>query len=240
MGSLEWAEAHFFFSVRVTFRVEAVEKPADPRRLRQMVIDLLEADLASDGYDLVDVRIFQGGGRHQLRLYVDAEGGVTLAGCTAASRTVSMLLEEADFIPGPYVIEVSSPGIRRPLRTAAHFAAAVGSDIELKMSRGHQPARLRGKLQDCADGRLLIEVVGDQAEEAGEATVTSVNLDQVLEANLEPEFDVQALINADRRARKDAKRSERRSAAEAKRSRGRNRKKRGDGSPPNDLGGEKD
>ncbi|MFN2372060.1 MAG: ribosome maturation factor RimP [Candidatus Krumholzibacteriia bacterium] len=190
----------------------------DTRQAAARVIALLEPELAAAGYDLLDVRIFRGGGRLQVRLYLDLAaadgddpeaGGITLDQCAAASRTVGMLMEEADLFSGQYVIEVSSPGIRRPLRTAAHFAAVVGQDVELKTVDG----RVKGRLTGCADGVLAV-----QPPEA-DAAALSVPLRTVLEANLDPEFDVQALINADRRRRKDEKRQERAERPTRKRAR---------------------
>ena len=69
----------------------------DTRQAAGRIIALLEAELAAAGYELVDVRIFRGGGRLQVRVYLDtAAGGITLDQCAQASRTVGMLLEEAD------------------------------------------------------------------------------------------------------------------------------------------------
>jgi len=187
----------------------------DTRQAAGRVIALLEAELAAAGYELVDVRIFRGGGRLQVRVYLDtAAGGITLDQCAEASRTVGMLLEEADLFSGRYVIEVSSPGIRRPLRTVAHFAGAVGQNLELKTAAG----RLKGRLTAFADGELTVAPAGEDA-----APVT-VRLPDVGEANLEPEFDVRELINADRRRRKDEKRRLREERGEAKRARPRRRR----------------
>jgi len=182
----------------------------DTRQAAAQVIALLEPELTAEGYDLVDVRIFRGGGRLQVRIYLDtADGGITLDQCAAASRSIGMLLEEADLFAGHYVIEVSSPGIRRPLRTAAHFAAAVGQDVELKTADG----RLRGRLEACADGTVTVQPKG---EDAGPVTL---RLGELKEANLDPEFDVQALIHEDRRRRKDDRRRERAERTQRKRSR---------------------
>ena len=84
----------------------------------------------------------------------------------AASRTAGMLLEEADLFPDQYVIEVSSPGIRRPLRTPAHFAAAVGEKVDLKVRR-KDAGRVRGVLQAADDGTVTVEVetAPDEAED---------------------------------------------------------------------------
>lgn len=206
----------------------------DTRQAAARIIALLEAELAAEGYDLLDVRIFRGGGRLQVRLYLDLAaaadeaGGITLDQCAAASRTVGMLLEEADLFGGHYVIEVSSPGIRRPLRTAAHFAAAVGQDIELKTAEG----RLKGRLTACADGVLTLLPAGE------DAAPRTLRLGEVREANLDPEFDVQALINADRRRRKDDKRRERAERPERKRGRPRRRGDAADDEPGDAGSGE--
>jgi hypothetical protein len=124
-----------------------------------------------------------------------------------------MLLEEADLIPGQYVIEVSSPGIRRPLRTADHFAAAVGEKVDLKLAV-RDMRRLRGVLRKADGGNLTVET-----EVEGETTAVTVALGQVLEASLDPEFDVQALINADRREKREEKRRRRRDGRGPKKSR---------------------
>ena len=178
----------------------------DLKQMAARIIDLVESDLAAGGIDLLDIRIFRGGGRIQLRIYVDLlEGKISLAQVASASRTVGMLLEEADPFPGQYVIEVSSPGIRRPLRKLEHYQAAVGQKVDLKVT-GPGVRRVRGVLQEVEENRLVVEV----AQEEGETTEqVTVELKRVAEGNLDPDFDVQALINADRRRRKDEKRTKR-------------------------------
>lgn len=182
------------------------DRKQDRYALAQRVIALVEEDLAADGYDLLDVRVFRGGGRLQLRLYVDAADGVGLDDCARASRTAGMLLEEADLFSQAYVIEVSSPGVRRPLRTAEHFAAAVGQKVELRIDSRGKPDKFRGKLLACRQRQLVLQ---PETESDGPPTELRISLDQLLEANLDPEFDVQALIGADRRRRKAEKRERR-------------------------------
>ncbi|MCP4572441.1 MAG: hypothetical protein GY838_08845 [bacterium] len=190
----------------------------DLRELAARVIGLLEPELAAEGFETVDVRLFRGGGRLQVRVYVDlpgggpdAPGGIGLDDCVRAARTSSMLLEEADLFPGRYVIEVSSPGIRRPLRTPAHFAAAVGQRVDLKVAG---QGRVRGMLKEAAPDLLHVETAPDEE-------IVQVAVPAVTEASLDPEFDVQTLINADRRKRKAEKQDRRRQRREKKR--GRNR-----------------
>ncbi len=179
---------------------------ADLKRMAARIIDLVESDLATDGIDLLDIRIFRGGGRIQLRIYVDLlEGKISLAQVASASRTVGMLLEEADPFPGQYVIEVSSPGIRRPLRKLEHYLAAVGQKVDLKVA-GPGVRRVRGVLQEVDGDRLVVQVASEEGEVAEQV---QVELKRIVEGNLDPDFDVQALINADRRRRKDEKRTKR-------------------------------
>jgi ribosome maturation factor RimP len=190
----------------------------DRYALADRVYDLLAGDLAAEDLELVDVRIYRGGGRLQVRLYVDAPGEtpVDLGGCVRASRTAGMLMESADLIPGPYVLEVSSPGVRRPLRTEAHFVAAVGMPVELRVRGGAgRPRRVRGRLESVYAGTLRVAPLaanedegGAQAGAVGEdryAEPVDLRRTDVLEANLDEDLDAQALINADRRRRKEEK-----------------------------------
>jgi ribosome maturation factor RimP len=182
------------------------DRKQDRYALAQRVISLVEAELAAEGFELLDVQVFRGGGRTQLRLYVDRNEGVGLDDCARASRTAGMLIEEADLIPHAYVIEVSSPGVRRPLRTPEHFAAAVGQNVELKISESGKPRTLRGKLVACRPPQLILEQAAQADEPPGRREIAFA---QLLEAKLDPEFDAQALIGADRRRRKEAKRARR-------------------------------
>ena len=204
------------------------------------VIRLLEPELGREGFDLLDVRHFQGGGRLQIRIYVDTPaGGITIDQVATAARTVSMLMEEADLIDGKYVIEVSSPGIRRPLRKPEHFRAACGQRIELKLAGEDRPHRLRGTLQEVRDDALLVAPLppADHPEDGLPDQV--VVWADVLEANLDPDFDAQALINADRRERKEQRRTERKAKGGAKGGRRRPRKGAGpDNGEPGDQAGQ--
>jgi ribosome maturation factor RimP len=193
----------------------------DRYALADRLYDLLAGDLAAEDLELVDVRIFRGGGRLQVRLSVDGTGEdhVNLEGCVRASRTAGLLMEAADLIPGPYVLEVSSPGVRRPLRTDAHFAAAVGKPVELRLRSGSgRPKRVRGRLESAYAGTLRVAPLasgedGASSEDGSEAVgerrygePVDLRRDDVLEANIDEDLDVQALINAERRQRKEEKR----------------------------------
>ncbi len=232
-------------------------KRPNTKEIARRVIEVVEAELLAAGFELLDVRVFQGGGRFQLRLFVDmiaeadastdgeAPVGVSMAQVARASRTAGMLLEEADLFAGEYVIEVSSPGIRRPLRKLEHFQRAVGEKIDLKVtgtpdtSGSYKPYRVRGVLQEVVGDELVVlppatETTNDAGEVVTDQTVVRITLNWVLEGNLDPEFDAQAIINADRRQRKEEKRRLRQEKAKGKKKgRPKNRSK---DRPPKDGG----
>lgn len=99
--------------------------------MRGRLIAMLEPSVAELGYELVELE--HSGGL--LRIYIDhspaTEAGITVDDCERVSKHVSALLDAEDPIPGHYTLEVSSPGLDRPLRTAAHFRAVVGQRARL-------------------------------------------------------------------------------------------------------------
>lgn len=223
----------------------------DKDALRRRITALIESELAAVGYELLDVRLFTGGGRLHVRVFLDREGGIRLDGCVAAGRTIGMLLEEAAFLGEAYVIEASSPGVRRPLRLPAHFAAVIGQRIELRVGRGRQTTRRGVLLEVGPEGLRLRAEAGpaaptgddeaaDTAGTAGETLVVTpavfpdapeanetrpeeteftVAWDELAAANLDPDFDIQVLINADRRRRRDERKTRQSLAREAREAR---------------------
>ena len=103
----------------------------------------------------------------EVRLILDRPGGVDIDTLERASRTVAPLLDELDDLTGPYTIEVSSPGVERPLRTLEHFAGAIGSEVSVK-APGPEGAmeRLRGVLTgaDADADTITIRLEGGDRE----------------------------------------------------------------------------
>ena len=84
-------------------------------------------------FELVDVEYVKEGGNYFLRAYIDKEGGITINDCETVSRRLSELLDEADFIPDSYILEVSSPGLGRPLKKDKDFARSIGKKVEIRL-----------------------------------------------------------------------------------------------------------
>ena len=87
------------------------------------------------GFELVDVEYVKEGGTWYLRAYVDKEGGITINDCETVSRAFSEKLDEKDFIEEAYIMEVSSPGLGRPLKKEKDFARGLGKEVEIRTFR---------------------------------------------------------------------------------------------------------
>ena len=150
---------------------------------------VLEPILARDGYELVDVEWVRGGGRWTLRLFIDREGGVNVDDCQLVSRTVEPVLDVEDFIEPAYDLEVSSPGLDRPLRKPEHFARDAGQRVQVKAygpipgtAAGSAPRKSwTGKLEGFRDGAVLVDVDG---------ALHRIPHDQIAKAHLE--YDIEA------------------------------------------------
>ncbi|MBI5230771.1 MAG: ribosome maturation factor RimP [Coriobacteriales bacterium] len=126
------------------------------------LIDLLEPEAEKHGFELVTVE--QAGGRRTpvIRVLLDREEGIDLEAITAANRWVSELLDAADPIGGPYTLEVSSPGIDRPLRKLSDFDRFAGETVSVK-TRGHGGRNAwTGTLVGTSGEDVLLDVNGEE------------------------------------------------------------------------------
>lgn len=99
-----------------------------------------------------------------IRVVIDRDGGVDVDAVTAATRAVSRVLDELDPIDGHYTLEVSSPGLERPLRTPAHFAGAVGVEVMVKTVPGTEGERRFAGVLDETTGTSIIVRLEDGSE----------------------------------------------------------------------------
>lgn len=110
------------------------------------------------GLELVDVTFGREGGRRILRLTVDRDGGVDLETISTISEKVSRRLDLEGFEPGPYALEVTSPGVERPLRRPEDFRRAVGGRIRARTAEG----AVEGVLRSVAEDEVAIDVDGEE------------------------------------------------------------------------------
>lgn len=118
----------------------------------------VEPALRALGLDCYDVEIAGGPASRTLRITVTREGGIDLDAVTEATRAISPVIDELDAIGVAYTLEVSSPGLERPLRRPEHFAAARGSEVSLKVRVDGSLRRVHGIVLE-ADASAV--VIGD-------------------------------------------------------------------------------
>ena len=125
---------------------------------------LLEPVVERLGYELIHITLTVSKTR-ALRMFIDAPGGITVDDCERVSRRVSDVLDVEDMIQGDYSLEVSSPGLDRPLVKREHFEQAQGKNVAIQMQGLHLGRRkFRGSLLEARSNAVLVEVDGEKYE----------------------------------------------------------------------------
>jgi ribosome maturation factor RimP len=150
---------------------------------------LLVPVLESMAVELVDLEFKREGRDWFLRLFIDKEGGVTLDDCAEVSREVDALLEVEDVIDAAYRLEVSSPGLDRPLKKPADYERFKGRLVKVKTfekldpdERGHSRKTFTGELLGLEAGRVRIRQLDTKGG------VVEIPLEGIAKANLELDF----------------------------------------------------
>jgi len=157
-------------TVDVVSRVSAVVEPI----AASLGLEVVEIEYRREGRDMV------------LRLYLDREGGVTLDDCAQVSRELSAVLDVEDFIPGHYSLEVSSPGLNRPLKKEADYHRYRGKLVKVRTfelladDAGNKRKTFLGELLGLEDGVVRLRLSEGQA--------AAIPLEKIAKANLEFEF----------------------------------------------------
>ena len=92
-------------------------------------------------FELVDVEYVKEAGNWYLRAYIDKEGGISVDDCETISRIVSDWLDKEDFISDSYILEVSSPGLGRPLKKEKDFVRSMGKDVEIRLYKAFNKSK---------------------------------------------------------------------------------------------------
>ena len=153
--------------------------------VREKACRLLEPIILREGFELVDVEWGREGAAWVLRIFVDRPGGVTIDHCQELSRTIEPILDVEDFIEPAYSLEVSSPGLDRPLRKVADFERFTGQRAHVKtFGPIETPTGPRknwtGTLKGFKDGAVEVEVDG---------ALHRIPHDKIAKAHLEYDFE---------------------------------------------------
>ena len=150
--------------------------PRESAELRK----LIEPAVTTLGYELVGVEFIRGK-TGVLRVYIDSEDGITVDDCKSVSYQVSGLLDVEDPIRGQYSLEVSSPGLDRPLFQARDFERFAGHEINMRLSVPLEGRRkFRGTLLGLRDDQVVVQMEEEELV---------VSLDEIDQARLVPDYD---------------------------------------------------
>lgn len=123
----------------------------------------LEPIMQENQFELVDVEWVKEAGTWYLRAYVDKEGGISVDDCEVVSRRLSDWLDKEDFISESYILEVSSPGLGRPLKKDKDFARSIGKDVDVKLYRARDKRKdFTGVLKAYDEDTVTIEEEGKE------------------------------------------------------------------------------
>ncbi len=126
---------------------------------------LLMPVLEEHHFELVDVEYVKEGGSWYLRAYIDKPGGITVDDCEIVNRELGDLLDEQDFIEDSYILEVSSPGLGRPLKKQRDFERSLGEEVEIRTYRMmNKQKEFRGILKAYDEGTVTIETEEGQEQ----------------------------------------------------------------------------
>ena len=126
---------------------------------------LLEPILEANHFELVDVEYVKEGGSWYLRAYIDKPGGITVDDCEIVNRALGDLLDEHDFIEEFYILEVSSPGLGRPLKKERDFARSLGEEVEIRTYRMvNKQKEFRGILKAYDKDTVTIETEEEEEQ----------------------------------------------------------------------------
>lgn len=152
------------------------------RQASVKVLQVLQPVVEGLGYEFVGAEYLSQGRHSLLRVYIDnAEAGIGVDDCERVSRQVSSVLDVEDPIPGHYTLEVSSPGLERPLFTLAQFERFVGHEVKLQLSRPvNNRRKMTALLTGAGDGVVSVSLEGE---------ALALDFDNIEKAQLVPVFD---------------------------------------------------
>ncbi|WP_216844125.1 ribosome maturation factor RimP [Phytoactinopolyspora alkaliphila] len=132
--------------------------PAD----RDLLQKIVEPIVDGEGLDLEELKVGQAGRRSRVQIVVDADGGVDLDRCAEVSRLISAAFDDSDAMgETPYTLEVSSPGVSRPLTLPRHWSRATGRLVRVKRADGSE---ITGRVRSAADRAAELDVDGSVEE----------------------------------------------------------------------------
>ncbi len=151
-------------------------------KIADKVLSILNPSVHDLGYELLGVEYIPSGKRSILRLYIDSEKGIGVDDCEVVSRQVSAIMDVEDPISGQYNLEVSSPGIERPLFSIVHYMRFLGHEVRIKTYRPIEGRRkFNGTIGSVSEKSNTLELLT-------ELDSVTLDMDLIEKANLVADF----------------------------------------------------
>ena len=143
----------------------------------QKTEDLLKPIMEEYQFELVDVEYVKEGSNWYLRAYIDKDGGITVDDCEIVSRALSDLLDREDFIKDAYILEVSSPGLGRPLKKDKDFSRSIGEEVEIRLFKPlNKKKEYIGLLQAFDKKMVTVQVENEEILQIPRADIALIRL----------------------------------------------------------------
>lgn len=145
--------------------------------IEQHCTELVTPIIEENGFELVDVEYVKEGADYYLRVYADKEGGINIDDCVLISRALEEKLDAADRLKDAYILEVSSPGLTRPLKKEKDFKRSIGKLVEIKLYRAQAGKKeFTGVLVGYSDTTVTIESEDSTAVELNRDDISMIRL----------------------------------------------------------------
>lgn len=142
-----------------------------------MIEDLVLPITNEHNIELVDVEYVKEAGEYYLRIFIDKDGGVSLNDCEVVTRAINPILDEKDPIKENYFLEVSSPGLDRPLKKEKDFVRYAGRDVEVKLYRPINGLKhFEAKLVELVDNKIVKLIVDEEEMEFDKKDIALIRL----------------------------------------------------------------
>ena len=128
-------------------------------KIEEKVEKLIQDKVKNIGYSLYDVEYVKEGANWYLRVYADKEGGIAIDDCVLISRSLEEKLDAEDFIEDAYILEVSSPGLGRPLKKEKDYVRSVGKSIDIKLYKAiDKQKEFTGILKENMEDQIVLTI----------------------------------------------------------------------------------
>ncbi len=143
----------------------------------QKTEEILNPIVEEYGFELVDVEYVKEGSTWYLRAYIDKPGGISIDDCEAVSRRLSDILDEKDYIDEAYILEISSPGLGRPLRKEKDYKRSLGEEVEIRTYRMIEKQKeFTGTLKEYDEKTVTIEEEGGNVRTFEKSDIALIRL----------------------------------------------------------------